>query len=123
MIENLDQLGKILDLPNEKQIQLSNLFLEFLKTKDAQDLIGATEETLLSKFNINAPIIVIENNKNFCKFILNNGVIISITLTNTYTVCIEFEYKNETSNSNYFGKYSGLTETDVIKILRNYDII
>lgn len=120
MIENLDQLGKILDLPNEKQIQLSNLFLEFLKTKDAQDLINTTEETLLSRFktNIKPSISIIEDTVNYCKFIINNDITVSITLIgSTYTIYIDHERKTDISNIKYHVEYSELTEEGLIKTL------
>ena len=120
MIKNLDQLAKILELPNEKQIQLSNLFLEFLKTKDAQDLINTTEETLLSKFktNIKPSISIIEDTVNYCKFIINNDITVSITLIgSTYTIYIDHEHKTDISNIKYHVEYSELTEEGLIKTL------
>lgn len=120
MIKNLDQFAKILELPNEKQIQLSNLFLEFLKTKEAQDLINTTEETLLSKFktNIKLSIFIIEDTSNYCKFTIDNNITVSITsIGHTYTMYIDHEDKTDISNVKYHVEYSELTEEGLIKIL------
>lgn len=124
MIKNLDQFAKILELPNEKQMQLSNLFLEFLKTKEAQDLINATDETLLSKFKAHFPedLIIVKDLKDECivKFQSDEEEeIIHIKEENQlYNITIKIKRESKDSNMNYKASYVNVKEDKLITILR-----
>lgn len=124
MIENLEQLAKILDMPNEKQMQLSNLFLEFLKTKEAQDLINATDETLLSKFKAHFPedLIIVKDLKDECivKFQSDEEEeIVHIKEENQlYNITIKIKRESKDSNMNYKASYVNVKEDKLITILR-----
>jgi transcriptional regulator of heat shock response len=125
MIENLEQLAKILEVPSEKQIQLSNLFLEFLKTKEAQDLINTTEETLLSKFRIHFPedLTIIKDLKDECivkfQFDDEEEEIVSIKEENQlYNITIKIKRESKDSNMNYKASYVNVKEDKLITILR-----
>lgn len=125
MIENLEQLAKILEFPSEKQIQLSNLFLEFLKTKEVQDLINTTDETLLSKFKMHFPedLTIIKDLKDECivKFQFDDEEedIVHIKEENQlFDITIKTKRESKDSSMNYKLSYVNIKEDKLITILR-----
>jgi hypothetical protein len=125
MIKNLEQLAKILDMPNEKQMQLSNLFLEFLKTKEAQDLINTTEETLLSKFREYFPedLTIIKDSKDefIVKFLYDDEEeLITIKKDNDlFSVEIKISREEENSSMSYKCNYVNVSKDKLILILKS----
>lgn len=125
MIKNLEQLAKILDMPNEKQMQLSNLFLEFLKTKEAQNLINTTEETLLSKYREYFPddLTIIKDSKD--EFIVkfqcdDEKELITVKKDgDQFSIEIKINREEENSSMSYKCNYINVSEDKLTLILRS----
>lgn len=125
MIKNLEQLAKILELPNEKQMQLSNLFLEFLETKEAQDLINTTEETLLSTYREYFPedLTIVKDLKN--EFIVkfqydDEEELITVKKDDDqFSIEIKINREEENSSMNYKCNYVNISKDKLILILKS----
>lgn len=126
MIKNLEQLAKILELSNEKQMQLSNLFLEFLETKEAQDLINTTEETLLSKYREYFPedLTIIKDSKDefIVKFQYDDEEEELVTIkkdNDQFSIEIKINREAENSSMSYKCNYVNVSKDKLILILKS----